>query len=174
MELQDYQFKLEALAAQAKQYARIKQREFIERHERLDSISKILFDALVKRSFTFLYYQNHSYYKEIIARCIDWNRVKIEFESEEMNSLFYPDFPPDHFMDSPEVRFFLPIIKNAERILIDTLKTYGNLFVSTSAEYALTKIEALRNEVKNGAKLDEFDQEVVVGDHIEAVMSNHE
>jgi hypothetical protein len=175
-DLSDYNLKLQALEAQAHQYARIKQREFIERHQRDDSISKTVFEELVKRICLTVPAQNLSYYKEIISRCIDWSRAKIEFESRAVDSLLYADFPPDHVMNSPAVRFFLPVIKSAEEILFDVLIECGSFFTRASVESARNKIDDMRNSLESGGptELDKFESSLVIGEHVEGVMSNHD
>jgi hypothetical protein len=175
-DLTDYSLKLQALEAASKQYARIKQREFIERHQSQDAITKILIEELVRRICYNIPVKNHSYYKEIISRCIDWTRAKIEFESRDIGSLLYPDFPPDHFMNSPAVRYFLPVIRTAEDILFDVLKEIGSFFTKQSVENARNRINAMRDNLnRNGpSQLDEYESSLTIGEHIEGVMSNHD
>jgi hypothetical protein len=176
--LRDYGYQREALAAQATQYAAIKQREFIERHERLTVLNSIVFEALIKRVCMPLDGPNVSYYKEIIARCLDWTRAKIAFEPGRMDALAYPDYPADHFVNSPGVRFFLPIIRTAEVNFFDTLTACGTFQVRVSVEAARNAVAAARARIQaapNGVeRIDQFATEMVLGEHIEAVMSQHD
>jgi hypothetical protein len=173
---QEHELKKQAIAAQARQYAKIKQREVIERHERLDSIIKIVFEELIRRSCSFGTGASVSYYSEIIKRCINWEHAKIIFESANMANLHYPEFPPDHFMNSPAVRIFLPVNRRSEDILLDTLEECGNFLMRNSVEDIREKINEKRTELEeNGPELlDEFDTQVVIGDHLEAVLSKYE
>jgi hypothetical protein len=175
-DLTDYNLKIQALEASASQYAKIKQREFIERHQRQDPITKIVFEVLVKRVCQNIPAQHLSYYKEIISRCIDWSETKIEFESRAIDSLLYPDFPPDHFMNSPAVRFFLPVIRTAEDVLFDVLAEFGSFFTRQGVENARDRIKNMRDDINNNGptELDTFDSKLTIGEHIEGVMSNHD
>jgi hypothetical protein len=174
--MRDYELKRQALEAQAHQYARIKQREFIERHERLTVLNRIVFDALIRRVCMPTLGPHVSYYKEIIARCIDWSHAKIEFEPARMDSLAFPDYPADHFVNSPGVRFFLPVIHVAENTLFDTLAACGTFQARASVVNAQNAIAAERARLQgNGPdQLDRFATEMVLGEHIEAVMSHHD
>jgi hypothetical protein len=173
---QEHELKKQAIAAQARQYAKIKQREVIARHERLDSIIKIVFEELIRRSCSFGTGASLSYYSEIIKRCINWEQAKIIFESANMANLHYPEFPPDHFMNSPAVRLFLPVNRRSEDILLDTLEECGNFLMRNSVEDVRVKIEEKRAELEeNGPELlDEFDTQVIIGDHLEAVLSKYD
>jgi hypothetical protein len=176
LDLQDAELRRDALAAQARQYARVKQREFIERHESRDDIRKIVFEALIRSVCTSAMSAHHSYFKEIIARTIDWTGSKIEFESAPLNALAFPDFPPDHFTNSLAVRFFLPIVKVAEETLFDALEACGSFQVRASVQHARDMIDAERTRLANDGpdRLDQFSTEMVIGEHIEAVMSHHD
>jgi hypothetical protein len=178
VQMRDYELQRDALAAQAAQYAAIKQREFIERHERLTVLNRIVYDALMKRVCMPLLSPHVSYYKEIIARCIDWTQAKIELEPGRMDDLEFPDYPADHFVNSPGVRFFLPVIRTAEGTFFDALTACGTFQVRASVENARNAINAARARIQaapNGVEqLDQFTTEMVLGEHIEAVMSNHD
>lgn len=174
--LSDYNLKLQALRAQAGQYANIKQREFIESHAAHDAISKVLMEALVKRSCASTFASDLSYFREIISRCVDWESTRIEFESAPINELFYPEYPSDHFMNSRAVRFFLPIFRDAEDVLFDVLQRCGSFFMRSSVEYARDRIAHTRAEIQEAGpqELLAFDASLVIGEHVEAVMSNHD
>ncbi len=176
VEMRDYEYQRQALEAQAHQYAHIKQREFIERHERLTELQKIVFEALIRRVCSSSLSSNLSYYKEIISRCIDWPHAKIEFEAAPLDALIFPDFPADHFVNSPAVRFFLPIIRSAETTLLDTLTDTGSFLLRNHVENTVRRIDAVRDRLAaNGPdQLDRFSTEMVIGEHIEAVMSEHD
>jgi hypothetical protein len=178
VQMRDYELQRDALEAQAAQYAAIKQREFIERHERLTVLNRIVFDSLIRRVCLPQYATSVSYYKEIIARCIDWTRVKIEFEPHRMDDLAFPDYPADHFVNSMGVRFFLPVIQTAEGDFLDVLTACGTFQVRASVDNARNAINAARQRIQNAPnqveRLDQFSTEMVLGEHIEAVMSNHD
>jgi hypothetical protein len=178
VQMRDYELQRDALEAQAAQYAAIKQREFIERHERLTVLNRIVFDSLMKRVCLPLFATSVSYYKEIIARCIDWTRVKIELEPGRMGDLAFPGYPADHFVNSRGVRFFLPVIRTAENTFFDTLTACGTFQVRASVENARNAINAARQRIQAAPnqveRLDQFATEMVLGEHIEAVMSNHD
>lgn len=176
LDLADAEQRREALAAQASQYARVKQREFIERHDNLTDIQKIVFEALIRHICLNTLAVQRSYYQEIIARTIDWTSAKIEFESAQLNALEYPDFPPDHFVNSLAVRFFLPIIHTAEEVFFDALEACGTPQVRASVQQARDNIDAERTRLQTDGpdELDRFSTEMVIGKHIEAVMSNHD
>lgn len=175
-QLEDYERKVQAIEARAHQYARIRQKELITRHERLDDLLKIVFNTLMRRVCSPLYLTQVSYYQEIIRRCIDWNQAKIEFELQRMNNLIYPDYPPGHFMNSPGIRLFLPVIRSAEDVFLDTMQECGTVFFRNSVNSARTKIDDFRQRLRNRTdkKIDEFDTEMVIGDHVEAVLSNYD
>lgn len=178
IQMRDYEYQRDALSAQAAQYAAIKQREFIERHERLTVLNRIVYDALMKRVCAPLLAPDVSYYKEIVTRCIDWTRAKIEFEPGHMNDLEYSDYPADHFVNSRAVRFFLPVVRTAEAVFFDALTACGTFAVRASVVNARNAIDAARVRIAgapNGVEqLDQFNTEIVLGEHIEAVMSNHD
>jgi hypothetical protein len=178
LQMRDYELQTEALAAQAVQYAAIKQREFIERHERLTVLNRIVFDALMRRVCMSLSRPQASYYKEIIRRCLDWTGAKIEFEPGRMDDLEFPDYPSDHFVNSPGVRFFLPVIRTAETNFFDTLMACGTFHVRLSVENARNAINGARARIQGAGtaveRLDQFSTEMVLGEHIEAVMSDHD
>jgi hypothetical protein len=176
LDLADTELRRDALAAQARQYARVKQREFIERHESLDDLTKIVFEALIRTVCQTALAPHLSYYKEIIAGTINWTSAKIEFESAPLDALAFPDFPPDHFTNSLAVRFFLPVIRTAEDTLFDVLEACGTFQVRASVQNARNRIAAERTRLTNNGPdvLDQFSTEMTIGQHIEAVMSEHD
>jgi hypothetical protein len=174
--MRDYELAKQALSAQAHQYARIKQREFIERHESMTALNKIVFDALMRRVCRPALAEHASYYKEVVARCIDWPRVKIELEPARMDKLYMSDFPADHFVNSRAVRFFLPVVHTAEGVFFDALNECGTFQVQASVAHARDRIAAERNRLGEDGpdQLDRFNTDMVLGDHIEPVMSTHD
>jgi hypothetical protein len=176
LDLRDYEMRREALNAQARQYATIKQREFIESHAANDDIQKTVFDALIRSICTTFMLPHQSYYKEIIALTIDWTNAKMEFETADLATLAFPDYPPDHFTNSLAVRFFLPIIKTAEDNLFDALMACGSFQVRQSVENARNRIDNERTRLENDGPdlLDEFSTEMIIGEHIEAVLSDYD
>lgn len=176
IELRDYQLKRQALEAQARQYAAIKEREFIERHEAREPMLKLVFYELVRRVCVPWLAPHISYYKEILWRCIDWQGAKMDFEPAQLDALSYPEFPADHLTNASGVRLFLPVHKGAETNFFDVLSAVGTAAVRASAEAALNHITAIRAGLAaNGSTtLDQFTTAMTIGEHIEAVMSNHD
>jgi len=174
-ERRDMSHKAQALEAQARQYAAIKQREFIERQASTVTLSKIVFEALVRRVCPASARRHASYYGELISRCIDWGAAKLSFESERIEELPYPDFPADHFVNSPAVRAFLPVIRTAEDNFFDALAACGSFETATAVKAARDRIATQRDAlIANPQVLDQFTTEMVIGEHIEAVMSTHD
>jgi hypothetical protein len=93
-----------------------------------------------------------------------------------MNALEFLDFPADHFVNSPAVRYFLPIIPTTEETFFDTLTACGIFDIRTAVEIGQAAVDKARDRFKNNAteQLDQFSTEMVIGEHIEAVMSNHD
>lgn len=175
-EMQDHALKIQALEAQARQYARIKAREFIERHAAADSILKILMEALMARVTMWTQVRNRDYYREIVSRCVDWSRAKFEMQSGRLASLPYPEFPPDHFVNANSVRLFLPIVKTAETVFFDALAACGTFATRTSVESVQEKIDAYRAKLiaSGPSTIDSYTAELVVGEHIEGVLSTYD
>ena len=173
---QDYERKVQAIQARAAQYARIKRREMIERYEDFIQTRAIVFDILMRRVCSAAYRPAYSYYAEVIRRCIDWENAKLVFEARPMNDLIYTDFAPDHFMNSPGARLFLPVRLSAETVFLDTLQECGTAAFRASLAVALNEIDALRQRLlaQQDNVIQEFDDEFVIGDHLEAVVSNYD
>lgn len=174
--MQDFELKRQALESQAHQYAKIKEREFIERHDERAQLLKLVFDSLVRRICRPSLLSQVSYYGEIASRCIDWTRAKISMEPARMNALAYPDFEADHFVNSLWVRLFLPIPKTCEQNLQDVFAAFGTAQAQGSIAQAISRIDATRNRLaQNGPdRLDSFSTELVIGEHVEGVLSDHE
>lgn len=174
--MQDYELKRQALEAQAHQYARIKEREFIERHEDRAPLLKLVFDALIRKICRPVLLQQVSYYGEIVSRCVDWTRAKISMEPVAMNALAYPDFEANHFINSTWVRLFLPIPKACEQNLQDVFAAFGTAQAQNSLAQAIARVDAIRARLaQNGPDaLDAFSTELIIGEHVEGVMSDHE
>lgn len=174
--MQDYNLKRQALEAQAHQFARIREREFIERHEAREPLLKLVFYELIRRICVPWLASQVSYYKEILWRCIDWKHAKIDLEPAKLDALAYPDFEADHFVNSLWVRLFLPINKGAETNFFDALTACGTFQVRASVTAALNHVDAIRTRLQqNGPdQIDQFTTEMIIGDHIEAVMSARE
>ena len=175
-ELQDYERKVQAVESRAHQYALIKQRELIERHEEIELLFKIVFETLIRRICSLLYRQNHSYYVEILSNCIDWSRAKMQFESQPLNNLIYSEFVANHFMNSAAVRVFLPVLRTAETVFLDTLIECSTSLFRSSVEEIRQQITKFRERLhqRQSDVIQEFDTEMIIGDHIEAVISNHD
>ena len=93
-----------------------------------------------------------------------------------MNALDFPDFAADHFVNSLGVRLFLPINRGAESTLFDTLTTCGTFQIQQSVANALDQVNVIRDHLPQDGpdQIDQFSTEMVIGDHIEGVMSARE
>ena len=171
-DLANRDFEILSRMSQARQYASMKQRKFIENYERLGIIQKTVFDELI-RSISMTTFNNTAIYKEKIRNCIDWSRAKVNFKFANMSALYRPELPPDHFLNSTKVTLFLPILQKSEKIFGDTynLLTLTSMPNNTVLEYIRVRRTELR---ENPDLLDKIKSEMIIGDHIESVMSNHD
>lgn len=180
-EVQERDLKLQVIYSRADQYARLKRDELIEQYERVIGVEKEAFRALVRRIFKNVPKSQLSYYEEVLSRCINWDEASMTMESQHMDKLFMRHLAPDHFMNSPGARFFLPISKNAEELFFETINMGGYTYYQTSASKArkyLTdyrdKIEGWKTSDEKQLQLDQFETEMIIGKHLEAVLGQYD
>lgn len=172
----DQEMSEQELVAQAAEYARDRRDELIEKYEDRRSINRLLFKSLVKQSLDTDHLESYSYYEEVLSRCVNWQDAKVEYESCEATDIAYPEYLSDHFMNSPGARFFLPIRRRSEAVFVDTLRNCGNLVVADSVERVVERVSEMRDsyDTDGPEMVDEFEEEVIIGDHLESVLSEHE
>lgn len=169
-----------AVESRARQYAKLKQDELIQKYTNRLNLREEAFDALINQVFQGQDPEYYSYYKEIIRTCIDWNSTGMHFEANNTVGLPYPEYSRSHFMNCIGVRFILPILPNAEQNFIDTLLENGSDYYKESVE----TVQKLTNDYRELLKgfrenspekliLDSYSKEVVIGRHLEAIISNH-
>ncbi|MFB9058040.1 hypothetical protein ACFFU9_14945 [Mariniflexile ostreae] len=169
-----------AIESRARQYAKLKQEELIQKYTNRLNLREEAFDALIAQVFQGQEPEHFSYYKEILRTCIDWNASGMHFEANTTVGLPYPEYSRSHFMNCVGVRFILPILRSAEQNFIDTLLKNGNDYYKSSIETVqkLTNnyrdlLEGFRENAPDKLVLDRYSKEVVIGKHLEAIISNH-
>lgn len=176
---QERSFKEAEVRSRAAQLAALKRDELIASYESRISLQSEAFRALIRRVFADANKEELSLIEELVYRCIRWDDASIEYESQPMDHLPYPQLPPDHFMNCPAIRFFLPIAANAEALLFETFAKSGQSYHETSASRVLEVLGDARSMAKSvspdGTKsLDSFPTEIIIGRHLEAVLSHSE
>ena len=83
---------------------------------------------------------------------------------------------PYHFLNVQGVRFFLPINTDAEAIFFDTMRNVVDSNWRSLFDSIQDYIKSQRNELKklpeNQRLIDSYDSEIILGRHLEAVLSN--
>jgi hypothetical protein len=104
----------------------------------------------------------------------------MRFEPADMNAMAYPQLPPSHFMNALGIRFILPIHRSAESTFFDALQTGAGTYFRTAALAVRTYVDGYRTVVEAAKTaepdklvLDSFKSEMVLGRHLEAVLSEH-
>ncbi|MGB6231735.1 MAG: hypothetical protein WBF53_16585 [Litorimonas sp.] len=167
----------EAVAVRAKQYGELKQREFIARFEDSLELRKEVFASLMREVFAGKPRRYASFYEETIRSAIDWTRASMTFEQPELETLPYPEYPPTHFMNVSNVRMVFPIHRSGEDAFFDSLAS-ADAYHKDAADGVREFVGQYR-EVLNSAPggvmepLDSYSRTMVLGQHIEAVLSNH-
>lgn len=177
----------EAIKAQAEKYARLKRDELVKKYEtNIKELKDYTFVALMKEMFTGneLSAGDWSYYHGVIKSCIDWERARIEPEPASPQSLVEDGLSPYHFLNVNAVRFFLPIHEGSEDAffeavgnatddewneLFDRVKTY----INGQREVVGLMHERMSEEDARQLTLDQYDSELILGRHLESVLSNH-
>ena len=168
----------QAVAARANQYARLRRDELIESYNTNLNLFEEAYKGLIRQIFNSTSAQNQSYYAEVIRSCINWDKAGIQFESGDTNTLPYPHLLPNHYLNTPAVRLTLPIFKSAEETFFNAIEEGAGTYHSSSANAVENyvsnyrdEIETLRDEDKEKLLLDSYDSELILGNHLEAVLS---
>lgn len=170
-----------AVEAQAKRYARLKKEELIKRYAD---------DPVELREYTFITLMrqmfgngaNWSYYHGIIKTCIDWERAQIQPEPAKPQNLAADGLSPFHFLNVVAVRFFLPIHEGSEDAFFEAVgntldNNWRQLFAKVETYIGLqrSKVKTMTDRMNDDdikeLTLDEYDSELVLGRHLEAVLS---
>lgn len=175
------ELKLQAVASRARQFGAMKRDELIELYGRTIDHRREAFRGLIRRICLDVPPQQHSYFEELLYRCINWKEASMTLESEEMTSLSYRELAPDHFMNSPGARFFLPIQKGAEKLFFATLERTGHDYFASSANDIKDQLNAYRTQIAEWVVadapervLDTHTTELIIGHHLEAFLSESE
>ncbi|MDU9004591.1 hypothetical protein [Sedimentitalea todarodis] len=170
-----------AVEAQAKRYARLKKEELIRRYaDNPAELREYTFIALMRQMFG--NGKNWSYYHGIIKTCINWDRAQIQPEPAKPEHLAADGLSPFHFLNVVAVRFFLPIHEGSEDAFFEavsnTLDTnWKQLFakVKTYVDLQRDKVDTMTERMNEAdiqeLTLDAYDSELVLGRHLEAVLS---
>lgn len=167
-----------AVRAQARKYATLKRDELIRRYERdADRLKDYAFTSMIRQMFDDNAGDGDwSYYLGIIRTCIDWERTRLEVEPCDIDALYADVLSPYHFLNVQAVRFFLPINVGAESVFFDTMRkvvdpAWRSLF-TTVEDYLADQRDQFRELAGEPPELDHYDAELVLGRHLEAVLSN--
>lgn len=175
----------EAIQAQAKKYARLKREELIRKYENnQQELQDYAFVSLMKNIFQDADNGDWSYYLGIIKSSVDWTRARIEPEPSAPEHLAATGLSPYHFLNTNAMRFFLPVHLGSEEAFFEALSEsvddeWRALFKKVRDYIARQReiVELMRERMNSDdiqqLKLDEYDTELVLGRHLEAVLSNH-
>jgi hypothetical protein len=178
---QDAAAQRQAVEVRARQYARLRRDELIEQYESSYELQEEAFAVLVKRVFQGTNPDHVSYWREILRSCVEWSRVAMRMEPGDMATLAHPQLSPSHFMNAQGIRFILPILRSAEAAFFEALETgagtYHSRAAATVREFVndyRDRVEALKEDDPDDLLvLDAYMSEMVLGRHLEAVMSAH-
>ncbi|WP_411280753.1 hypothetical protein [Gemmatimonas sp.] len=178
---EEHTMKLAAVQSRATHFGRMKRDELIDRYDRTIDLRREAFRGLIRRICLDVPTTRHSYYEEVLSRCINWSEAAMTLESEEMADLSCRELPPDHFMNTPGARFFLPIQAGAEELFFSTLQQTGHDYSDQSAATFRPQLADYRAQIAtwkaNDAPelvFDSYLTEMVIGHHLEAVVSESE
>ncbi len=170
----------QAVEVRANQYARMRRDELIEQYESSYELQEEAFAQLVKQVFQSGNPDHVSYWREILRSCVEWSNAGMRFEPGNMNALAFPHLPPSHFMNAQGVRFLLPVLRSAETAFFDALERGAGSYHQSAAQSVRTFIDGYRTRVDelkvadpNALILDSYRSEMVLGRHLEAVLSQH-
>jgi hypothetical protein len=170
-----------AVKAQAKRYARLKKEELIKRYANHPAeLRDYTFIALMRQMFG--NGANWSYYHGIIKTCIDWEHAQIQPEPAKPENLAADGLSPFHFLNVVAVRFFLPIHRGSEDAFFEAVgntldSNWRQLFAKVKTYIGLqrSKVETMTDRMSEDdikeLTLDAYDAELVLGRHLEAVLS---
>ena len=170
----------QAVEVRANQYARLRRDELIEQYEDSLELQEEAFSALTRTVFRGGGQAHVSYWREILRSCIDWSAAGMRFEPAEMNAMAYTHLPPSHFMNAQGIRFILPVHRSAEGAFFDALQRGAGTYFQQAATKVRQFVDGYREiveEAKAGEPekliLDKYTSELVLGRHLEAVLSEH-
>lgn len=172
----------QAVAAQARRYARLKREELIARYANNPSeLRDFTFVSLMRRMFGNT--DGHwSYYSGVIKSCIDWKKARMEHEPADPANLVADGLSPYHFLNVRAVRFFLPLHEASENAFFEAVgntldNNWRNLFDSVK-EYIHQQRDIVDNlnqsddpNDRDQITLNQYDSELVLGRALEAVLS---
>ena len=175
-----------AVEIQAKKYARLKREELVNKYENnISDLKDFNFTSLMKNMFSNSSgNKGWSYYHGVIKSCIDWNKATHEDEPGTANALLELGKSPYHFLNADAVRFFLPVHEHSEdsffeavsntvdnqwRDMFDEVKDY----IDQQRKLVGLMRDRMNPEDERQLTLDEYDSEIVLGRHLECVLSNH-
>lgn len=175
-----------AVEVQAKKYARLKREELVAKYENsISDLKDFNFTSLMKNMFAGTSGdKGWSYYHGVLKSCIDWNKATYEVEPGTANALLERNRSPYHFLNADAVRFFLPIHEHSEaaffeavsntvdsqwRDMFDEVKDY----VDQQRKLVNQMRARMNDDDKRQLTLDTYDSEIVLGRHLESVLSNH-
>lgn len=168
-----------AIEVQARQYARMRRNELIEKYTNEYDLRETLFAALIRRVFSSHSSEKQSYFKEVLRSCIDWTTASMQPTHGSPAGIPYPEYPTDHFMNTPGVRFTLPVHRQSEEALFKIIDDAANNYYVESAEKVKDFISNYRDSIEemktnnpNELEVDSYSSEMVLGNHLEAVLSN--
>ena len=167
-----------AIKVQARKYAGLKRDELLRKYEgNIDNLKDYAFTSLIKKMFSNnVVDENWSYYLGIIRSCIDWDKSRIDPEPCDIEALYETVLSPYHFMNIQAVRFFLPLNVGAEAIFFDTMRNvvdpaWRSLF-DTVEKYINEQREKFKELPEEERLIDSYDSELILGRHLEAVLSD--
>ena len=169
-----------SVIVRARQYARLRRDELIEQYESNIALQEEAFSRLTQQVFQGSPPEHASYYREILHSCIEWGEAKMRFEPGDLRRLPFPHLPPSHFMNAVGVRFTLPVLASAEDGFFDALESGAGSYhreaantVRQTVDNYRAEVERLKREDPSGLILDHYSSQLVLGRHLEAVLSHH-
>lgn len=166
-----------AVKAQARKYASLKREELIRKYDsNNDMLRDFAFVRLMKTMFQGdIGDHKWSYYRGILERCINWDKSHFDLEPCEIEGTYETELSPYHFLNVKALRFFLAINPGTEDIFFDTVKhivddEWRGLF-ETVKKYIDDQRSTFQNLSPSGREIDSYDSELILGRHLEAVLS---
>jgi hypothetical protein len=169
-----------SVAVRARQYARLRRDELIEQYEDTIALQEEAFSGLAAQVFQGSAREHVSYYRGILHSCIEWSNARIQLEPGRVNTLPFPHLAPSHFMNAVGVRFTLPVLPTAEDAFFDALEEGAGSYHRDAADGVRKAVsdyrdlvELLKRDDPSGLVLDSYSSQLVLGRHLEAVLSQH-
>lgn len=169
----------DAIEVQARQYARMRRNELIEKYTNEYDMHETLFAGLVRRVFSSHSSEKQSYFKGVLRSCIDWTTASMQHTHGSPAGIPYPEYPTDHFMNTPGVRFTLPLHRQSEEAFFGIIDDSANNYYVESAKKVKDSVNNYRDSIEemktnnpDELEVDSYSSEMVLGNHLEAVLSN--